>query len=125
MHASVNPKLSVMVSTSLAKVVEVETCSENPCRGLEALVDSDEALFLWPAGIALAGWAVAALPTFCLGGRRKAEGMRSCMGVLALLWASMEWRAAGHRRSRRRSTSAGRRSPGPKSPPRGDSQSRS
>ena len=89
MHASVIPKLSVIVSTSLAQAVEVETCNENPCRGLEALVD--ETLLLWPVGIALAGWTVAALPTFCLGSRRKAEGMRSCLGVLALLWASMVW----------------------------------
>ena len=30
MHASVNPKLSVIVSTSLAKVVEVETSVQRP-----------------------------------------------------------------------------------------------
>ena len=59
---------------------------------LEALVD--EALLMWPVGIvriALTGWAVSALPTFCLGSQRRAEGMRSCLGVLVLLWASMVW----------------------------------
>ena len=49
----------------------------------------DEALFLWPVGIGGMGCRCAA--HLCLGSRRKAEGMQSCLGVLALLWASMEW----------------------------------